>query len=134
MAPAFQMFHRTTVSQAREIAQNGFSDDRWRFGLEEHSGEPVTATGVWLTDRPVSADDGPPGAAVLEVALEISDDELAAFEIHGVLDDARLWVVPAAVVNPRASVRISEVDARSSWFHEQVDQVEGEEEGEEEDL
>jgi hypothetical protein len=132
MAAAFQMFHRTTVSQAREIAQNGFSDDKWRFGPGEYTGEPLTATGVWLTDRPVSADDGPPGAAVLEVALEISDDELAAFEIQGVLDGARLWVVPAAVVNPRASVRISEVDARSSWFHEQVEEVE--DEGEDEDV
>lgn len=115
------LYHRTLVSLARGILKEGFGDEKWGFGDEEHSGRALTAVGVWLTDRPVDPDDGPPGAAVLEVQLNMDDEELATFEIHGVLDEARLFVIPAKLVNPRASIRISAVDARSSWFHEQVE-------------
>ena len=116
------LFHRTLVSLARAIVKEGFTDEKWGFGDDEQTGRALTAVGVWLTDRPVDLDDGPPGAAVLEVELEASEEELAAFEIHGVLEGARLFVVPAGFVNPRANVRISGVDARSSWFHDQVDE------------
>lgn len=120
------LFHRTLVSLAREIVKDGFADEKWGFGDDEDSGRALTAVGVWLTDRPVDPDDGPPGAAVLEVVLDAPEDELAGFEIHGVLPEARLFVVPAAYVNPRANIRIVGVDARSSWFHEQVDDEPGE--------
>jgi len=115
------LFHRTLVSLARAILKEGFGDEKWGFGDDQHTGRALTAVGVWLTDQPVDPDDGPPGAAVLEVELNMSDEELATFEVHGVLDEARLFVVPARVVNPRSSIRISSVDARSSWFHEQVE-------------
>jgi len=120
------LFHRTLVSLARGIVKEGFGDEKWRFG-EDGLGETFTAEGVWLTDRPVDLEDGPPGAAILEVQLDLSDEALDAFEVRGVLDDVRLFVVPAAVVNPHAQIRISGVDARSSWFHEQVDEEKEEE-------
>ena len=71
------LFHRTLVSLARGILKEGFGDEKWGFGDEEHTGRALTALGVWLTDRPVDPDDGPPGAAVLEVELNMSDEELA---------------------------------------------------------
>ena len=122
------LFHRTLVSLARGILKEGFGDEKWRFG-EDGLGETFTAEGVWLTDRPVDLEDGPPGAAILEVQLDLSDEALDAFEVRGVLDDVRLFVVPAEVVNPHAQIRIAGVDARSSWFHEQVDEEKEEETG-----
>jgi hypothetical protein len=121
-----QLYHRTTVSEARAIVQEGFQDEKWSFGADEHTGEPLLAVGVWLTDRPVTSEDGPPGPALLEVALELPEETLRAFEIGGVFEETRLWVIPAPLVNRNAAIRIGEVDARSSWFHEQVEEEEPE--------
>ncbi len=115
------LYHRTLVSLAREIVKDGFADEKWGFGDDQETGQAITALGVWLTDRPVDPEDGPDGAAVLEVELDLPERDLERFEVMGVLDEARLFVVPSAVVNPRCRVRIGGVDARSSWFHEQVD-------------
>ena len=118
------LFHRTLVSLARGILKDGFGDEKWRFGDDQESGELLTAEGVWLTDQPMDLEDGPPGAAVLEVEIDLEEEALSGFEIHGVLEGVRLFVVPAATVNPRSRIRISGVDARSSWFHERVDEEE----------
>ena len=127
-----RLFHRTTVSQAGTIIKNGFQDEKWSFGSDdEHDGEArLKVTGVWLTDRPLAWDDGPPGSATLEVTIDVPESQVATFEIRGVLDDARLFVVPANVVNPHAKVRIEGVDQRSSWFGEKVDDEEDEDEEE----
>lgn len=118
------LFHRTAVSQAREIVRDGFRDEKWSFGPDEQTGQPLLIRGVWLTDRPVKREDGPPGAALLEVSLGLQEHDLSSFEVTGVFEDARLWVIPASVVNQTARVRIGEVDGRSSWFHEQVEEEE----------
>ncbi|MSR05805.1 MAG: hypothetical protein EXR93_01855 [Gemmatimonadetes bacterium] len=115
------LYHRTLVSLARGIVKEGFGDEKWRFGDDENTGQMLSAEGVWLTDRPVDLEDGPPGAAVLEVEIDLDEESLTGFEIHGVLEGVRLFVVPAATVNPRSRIRIAAVDARSSWFHERVD-------------
>ncbi|HEX9692471.1 MAG TPA: hypothetical protein VGA22_10265 [Gemmatimonadales bacterium] len=123
------LFHRTSIGDAREIVQNGFSDAKWRFEHEDKAlGGSKKATGVWLSDRPLQSGEGPPGDATLEVVLEVQDEALELFQVDGVLWDARLWIVPAEVVNRHADIRILNVDPRSSWFHEKPD-LDGEHSG-----
>lgn len=118
------LFHRTTIGEARAIAKRGFEDDKWSFDLlDSRSGQQVKLVGVWLTDRPLSEDEGPRGDAVLEVKLGLSEESIVAFEVNGIFRDARLWVVPAELINPLANVRILAVDPRTSWWYE----TEGEE-------
>ncbi len=112
-------YHRTTIGIAREIAKHGFSDAKWNFGVHDVvTGEDLKVVGVWLADRPLSEDEGPAGDAVLEVTLDLPPDALEPFEIDGVVANACLWVPPAALINPRAQVRILEVDPRTSWWYE----------------
>lgn len=115
-----RLYHRTTVSQAGGIIRNGFQDEKWSFGPEDDVEARLKVTGVWLTDRPLSWDDGPPGAAMLEVTLDLDEKDISTFEIRGVLDDARLFVIPADTVNPHCTARIGGVDQRASWSGEQI--------------
>lgn len=119
-----QLFHRTSVSQARAIIRDGFRNEKWRFGSDDVTGEALKVLGVWLTDRPPTDDEGPPGAALLEVTLALDEAALASFEIRGVLAGSQLWIVPAGLVNQHASIRLTEVDARSSWFHDRIEEPE----------
>lgn len=112
------LFHRTSIGEAREIIQHGFVDEKWAFKVRGDVGAPRKLVGVWLSDRPLNEQEGPDGDAILEVKLGLGDDALARFELDGVFWDARLWVVPAEVLNPHVSVRIHQVDPRSSWFFE----------------
>jgi hypothetical protein len=113
-----RLYHRTSVGEARQIVKDGFQDQKWGFSVDDAVIERrVKAVGVWLTDRQLEGDDGPPGDATLEVLLDADETSLQPFELEGVLGDARLWVVPARILNPRSKVRILHVDPRSSgWF------------------
>ena len=118
----FTLYHRTSIGDARVIVQNGFENQKWRFEHEEPEvGEVKKAVGVWLSDRPLEEDQGPPGDAVLEVAMDVSEEALVLFQLEGVKWDARLWIIPAELLNDRAHVRILQVDPRTSWFHEPPD-------------
>ncbi len=50
--------------------------------------------------------------------MDPAPDTLQVFEIPGVLPEAKLWVVPAKVLNPVARARILSVDPRTSWWFE----------------
>jgi hypothetical protein len=115
---ALTLYHRTSIGEARQIVKEGFRDQKWGFSVDDAVTERrVKAMGVWLTDRLLESDDGPPGDATLEVLLDADEVSLQPFELAGVLGEARLWVVPATILNPRSRVRILRVDPRSSgWF------------------
>ena len=115
------LYHRTSIGDARAVVANGFENQKWRFEHDDGNGEVKKALGVWLSDRPLDGEEGPPGDAVLEVALDATEEALELFQLEGVLWNARLWIVPAEVINTRAKVRILKVDPRSSWFHEKPD-------------
>ncbi len=121
----FTLYHRTSILDARTVVKDGFENQKWRFEHEEGDREVKKALGVWLSNRPLEGDEGPPGDAVLEVEMDASEESLELFQVEGVLWDARLWIVPAEVVNARSTVRILKVDPRSSWFHERPDIDEG---------
>ncbi len=116
------LYHRSTIAGAREIIKNGFEDEKWSFGLRDAlTGETVKAFGVWLTDRPLAAGEGPPGDAILEVQVDFSEEALQAFELIGVFEDVRLWVVPTEIVSPHSQVRILAVDPGVSGQFKAVD-------------
>ncbi|HEX9632922.1 MAG TPA: hypothetical protein VGA02_10735 [Gemmatimonadales bacterium] len=113
-----RLYHRTRIAEAVEIGRRGFQDDRWSFAVRDGEGLEVKLTGVWLTDRPLSESEGPPGDALVEVEVDLGEDTLSAFELEGVFWDVRLFVVPAEVLNSHTRTRIVEVDPRTSWFHD----------------
>ena len=116
------LYHRSTIAGAREIIKNGFEDEKWSFGLRDAlTGETVRALGVWLTDRPLPTGEGPPGDAILEVQVDFSEEALQAFELIGVFEDVRLWVVPTEIVSPHSQVRILAVDPGVSGQFKAVD-------------
>ncbi len=124
---SLNLYHRTTIGDARSIVRNGFENQKWRFEHEEESSEVKKALGVWLSDRPLDGEDGPPGDAILEVVMDASEESLELFQLDGAVWEAKLWIVPAEVVNARSKVRILQVDPRSSWFHKRPD-LDGEDE------
>ncbi len=120
--PAITLYHRTTIGEARRIVRHGFQDEKWGFIRDDPlSPRQIKVMGVWLTDRVLERDEGPPGDAMLEVVIEADESLIGAFEIDGAIADGRLWVVPAEVLNPRAKVRILSVDPRTSWSYDRED-------------
>jgi hypothetical protein len=116
------LYHRSTIAGARQIIKNGFEDEKWSFGLRDAlTGETVKAFGVWLTDRPLAVGEGPPGDAILEVHVDFSEEALQAFELIGVFEDVRLWVVPTEIVSPHSQIRILAVDPGVSGQFEAID-------------
>ncbi len=114
---ALTFYHRTSIAEAREIVRRGFQDQKWGFDVEELvSDRRLKVMGVWLTDRVPQEEDAPPGDAVLEVTVDPTPETLRVFEIPGVLANARLWVIPAKLLNPVAKARILSVDPRTSWW------------------
>lgn len=116
MAP-LTLYHRTSIAKASEAVRQGFSDDAWDFGIRDSRARDgdVHLTGVWLTDQPLSAVDGPPGDALLEVSVDLAESSLEPFEIEGIFHGTRLWVIPAELLNPHAVSRIKDVDPSTSW-------------------
>ena len=116
------LYHRSTIAGAREIIKHGFEDEKWVFGLHDAlTGESIKSWGVWLTDRPLDIEEGPPGDAMLEVRVGFSEETLQAFELLGVFEDARLWVVPTEIVSPHSQVRILAVDPGVSGQFNAID-------------
>lgn len=129
---ALTLYHRTSIAEAREIVRRGFQDQKWGFDVEELVNDRrLKVMGVWLTDRVPEEDDAPPGDAVLEVTVDPTPETLKVFEIPGVLASARLWVVPAKVLNPVAKARILSVDPRTSWWFKRGELADPETEGQE---
>ena len=117
------LYHRTSIGEARQIVERGFRDVEWDFGLDDPDADDGNvATGVWLADRPLGRNEGILGDALVEIQLDVSEEELKPFELEGLLWDARLWVASAEFLNRHARTRILEVDPRSSWWHDELDE------------
>ncbi len=65
------VFHRTTAVGARSIVEGGFRDTTGRYGTDHEF------TGVWVSTRPLDANEGTRGDALF--SIEIPD---ALFEEH----------------------------------------------------
>jgi hypothetical protein len=91
MGATVRLFHRTTADGAEVILRDGFRDGRGHYLTEsEH-------VGVWLSDRPLDANDGAEGNAILVVEAPVG--EVDPFEWVEEGKGYREFLIPAAVVN-----------------------------------
>lgn len=96
------LYHRTRAESAEAILRDGFRDGSGNYLTESlHSG-------VWLSNVPLDENEGACGDVLLEVQLDMTKDELAQYEWVEEGKPYREWLIPAAVLNPRATVRVAE--------------------------
>jgi hypothetical protein len=67
------LFHRTSQGAAQAIERNGFRDGTGIYMTDQEW------TGVWLSDRPVDANEAASGDTILRVAIP-DDIDLDDFE------------------------------------------------------
>lgn len=97
-------FHRTTARAARQILRDGFRDAESGYMTGD------THRGVWLSDRPLDANEGAFGDALLEV--EIAEAVIAPYEWVEEGRAFREFLVPAALVNEHGVVqRVNEAES-----------------------
>ena len=94
-----KLFHRTTLTAAKEIVRSGFRDGSGIFLTDN-----ANYTGVWLSDRPLDSNEGADGDALLEVIFD-SSHGLEEFEWIEEGKGYREWLVPAHIVNERAKFK-----------------------------
>jgi hypothetical protein len=96
------LFHRTTGPNARAILRSGFRDGAGHYMTTgRHSG-------VWLSDRPLDANEGAIGEVLLEIETALSDSELDFFEWKEEGKGYREFMVPAEPLNALSEIRWSE--------------------------
>jgi len=89
--------------RARHIVACGFRDSKGYYGTENlHSG-------VWLSDRPLDADEGTVGNALLRVELNIGDREFTQFEWIEDGKPYREWLIPACLINELGTIVMAEI-------------------------
>ena len=94
-----RFYHRTTGARAATILADGFRDATGEYLTQQEH------TGVWLSDVPLDANEGTSGDALLEVAID--GTEIAQYEwVQEPSFGYREWLVPAALLNSRAQVRL----------------------------
>jgi len=96
------LFHRTTANAAQAILSSGFKDGTGKYlAKNEYSG-------VWLSDVPLTLNEGADGDTLLEVNLDLPKDELQDYEWVEDGKPYREWLIPAELINTRASIRIKD--------------------------
>jgi hypothetical protein len=106
------LYHVVSREMAIGILVEGFTDQpsHWTPHRPER--------GVWLTERPLTVSDGLPDdwTTVLEVKFDAPDSEFLRWRwvtdgdpARGVPEE-RAWLIPAEIVNTRATTRLLEAD------------------------
>lgn len=87
--------YRRTDQDPVAVGRDGFTDRVGRYLTEQEW------SGVWLSDRPLDANEGAEGAHLLELTIDATESDLADYEWIEEDKTYREWLVPAAVLNPR---------------------------------
>jgi hypothetical protein len=95
------LYHATTLANAHSIMANGFRQSAGHHGLPNH-----VRAGVWLTTPPVDVTGGARGDAVLSVDLDVSAEEIAAYEVIAEVRRYREFLMPAETVNALARISL----------------------------
>jgi hypothetical protein len=89
------LYHRTHAAIADRILRDGFRDGTGTYmTTTEHSG-------VWLSNVPLDINEGAAGDTLLQV--EMPEQSIADFEWIEDGKPYREWLIPARLVNERAS-------------------------------
>ena len=92
------LYHVTSSESAAAIKRDGFRDTGGSFMTEsEHRG--VEHHGVWLSDRPLDANEGAWSDTVIAVDLPLSKADLDQYEWKEKGKGYREWLIPAAIIN-----------------------------------
>jgi hypothetical protein len=94
------LFHKTTLQAATQILRDGFRDGTSPYMTDQEF------SGVWLSDRPLGANEGVWGDTLLEVSVDLTVDDLDAWEWIEDGKAHREWLIPADLLNPKCGVRI----------------------------
>jgi len=99
-----KFFHRANAKDADAILRSGFRDGAGYYMT------PHRYSGVWLSDVPLDANEGAFGDTLLAVELKLTEDQLRKFEWFEEGKGYREWLIPAALINANATIRIIEDD------------------------
>ena len=101
----FIFYHRTNTDNARAIVDSGFKNSSGYFMNNR------IWTGVWLSSIPVESEPSAADNALLLVKLDIDERELSRWEWAAEGRSSREWLLPAPIVNRRATVEmVKELD------------------------
>lgn len=93
------LFHRTSPKNADSILRGGFKDGIGTYLTDREW------SSVWLSDRPLDQH-GLDSVATLRVVLQMTDEELSAYEwIEEGKKDYREWLIPASILNSCSRVK-----------------------------
>ncbi len=96
------LFHRTEAEYADSILRSGFEDGHGTYlTVNKYSG-------VWLSNVPLDANEGAFGDTLLGVELEMAEEELRQYEWIEEGKGFREFLIPAAIINAKAKVRVVE--------------------------
>lgn len=98
-----RLYHRTTAAAAAQILRGGFRDSTGTYMTDQEF------SGVWVSEVPLDINDGPPGDTLLEIDLPIEQTLIDEYEWPEDGKTRREWLVPSALLNAHASVRLATV-------------------------
>jgi hypothetical protein len=98
------LYHRTSEDIARQIIAEGFRDTT-DYYLTTH-----LHTGVWVSDQPLDENEGASGNALMRIELAKEEHEIGSFEWIEDGKPYREWLMPAALLNEFAKIKIQEID------------------------
>src|ERR1700682_137227 len=99
-----RLYHRTRRANAKAILIGGFRDGR---GNSLTKGE---LSGVWLSDRPLDANEEACGDILLRIDLRLPKKEIEKYEWKEDGRRFREFLIPATLVNTHGKVVVFEVD------------------------
>ena len=94
-----RFFHRTSAKKAAKILKVGFRDSTRGYMMS------ATVTGVWVSDKTLTKQEGASGDAVLQIEVKASRKDLDFYEVKEERKPHREWSVPARLLNKGKIVR-----------------------------
>jgi hypothetical protein len=93
------LYHRTTRQNAESIAKDGFRDATGTYFTNQ------AFSGVWVSSVPLDANEGACGDVLFEITLGLPETEIADYEWVEEGKPYREWLMPAAMINTRATLK-----------------------------
>jgi hypothetical protein len=103
------LFHVTSRENAESVLSAGFHDGKGDYGFRTEDSVPLECSGVWPSKRPLDANEGAHGDAVLEVQFNLPLVRLDEFEnVEKIERNYREWLIPAAFISEFAIAALAD--------------------------